>query len=175
MVGKYTPLMEVWKKEVNMCWTIRYLSKACKDCFIILCRIRRCFQDSAAERMRRLSPFLSTFSTDQHSALALRLCPLKNDSNERALWGHEGAWWPLLGLADQQQNSTGSPGVQRESLQCLKFPAPTEQLWHLQGLAMPSGAAAPPRGEHGTQRNNCTPVQKQQGILRKQWDLCTGG
>ena len=85
MVGKYTPLTEVWKKEVNMCCTIRYLSKDCNNCFIKLCRIWRCFQDRAAERMKRLSPFLSTFTTDQHSALALRLGPLKDDSDEGAL------------------------------------------------------------------------------------------
>ncbi|CAI9152503.1 unnamed protein product [Rangifer tarandus platyrhynchus] len=60
-----------------------------------------------------------------------------------------------------EQSSTDRPGVQSERLQRLKFPAPTEQLWRLQGLAMPSGAAAPPRGEHGTRRNNCMPVQKQ--------------
>lgn len=50
------------------------------------------------------------------------------------------------------------PGVQKERLQspaeqqqCPQVPAPAQQPWQLQGLAMPNGAAAPPRGQRGIQ------------------------
>ena len=157
MVGKYTPLIEVWGKEMNICWTIRYLSKdreTVSSDSIELGDDSKTVQHKGGRGFLLCSP--PSFTIDHHSALTFRLCPLRDGSNERAQWGNGGACWPLLGLADQQQNSTRCPGVQKERLQCPaeqrqcpKFPVPAEQPWHLQGLAIPSGAAAPPRANMG--------------------------
>lgn len=75
---------------------------------------------------------------------------MKDDRNERALGGHEGAWWPSAGPGRPAAELDRPPrSTERERPQCLKFPTPTEQLWHLQGLAVPSGAAAPLEGNMG--------------------------
>lgn len=69
--------------------------------------------------------------------------------------------WVVPGRPAAEFNSlpTSAEGeCPAQQQRCRQVPALAEQPWHLMGcgggglgLSMPSGAAVPPRGEHGTQ------------------------